>query len=63
MIQKRNFLWISIFLFFYVPNPIEAQNEDVLVEIARANESYHEKDYQSAAEIFKNLVVQGHNNG
>ena len=63
MTQKRNLLWISIFLFFYIPNPIEAQNADVLVEVARANESYHEKDYQSAAKIFENLVTKGEENG
>ena len=33
------------------------------MKVVRANESYHEKDYQSAAGIFEGLVMQGQNNG
>lgn len=63
IIQKQFILWLSLFLFLYTPNPTKAQQEDVSMKIVRANESYHEKDYQSAAKIFKDLVAQGQNNG
>ena len=61
--QKQIILWTTIFICLCPPNAIEAQKEDILVKIVRANEYYHEKDYQSAVEIFENLIAQGQNNG
>ena len=62
-IQKQIILWTTIFICLCPPDAIEAQQEDILVKIVRANEYYHEKDYQSAVEIFENLIAQGQNNG
>lgn len=56
-------LWICLFLFVSVPNLATAQEDDVSFKISRANESYHEKNYLSAAEIFEDLAAQGQNNG
>jgi len=62
-IKNKIILWTGVFLCLCAPNPIEAQKEDILIKIARANEFYHEKDYQLAAEIFENLAAQEQNNG
>ena len=61
-IQKIKW-WMMIFLFFCTLSPVEARQDDVLIKLALANESYHEKNYQTAAEIFENLIKQGQNNG
>ncbi len=62
-IHIRKVLWVCLFLFLSAPVLIEAQEEDILLNISRANESYHEKDYPSAAKIFEDLIAQGQHNG
>ena len=62
-IHIRKVLWICLFLFLSAPVLIEAQEEDILLNISQANESYHEKDYPSAAKIFEDLIAQGQHNG
>ena len=61
--QRKIFLWACIFICSYVPNMLEAQQEDTLIKIVRANESYHEKNYQLTIKIFENLITKGESNG
>ena len=63
IIQKPSILLIGFFIFLFTTNGIEAQEKDVSSQITLANESYHEKDYETAAGIFKSLISQGQNNG
>lgn len=56
-------LFVGIFISLFDPNNISAQKNDILLQISQANEFYHEKDYQSAATIFENLLMQGQKNG
>ena len=62
-IHLKTILWAVLFLFASAPNSISAQDEDISLKIVRANESYHEKDYQSAAKLLEELIEQGQNNG
>ena len=62
-IHLKTILWAVLFLFASAPNSISAQDEDISLKIVRANESYHEKDYQSAAKLFEELIEQSQNNG
>ncbi|KMP12423.1 hypothetical protein UZ36_00730 [Candidatus Nitromaritima sp. SCGC AAA799-C22] len=56
-------LWVLLLIFLWAPVPGEAQEVDSLPKIARANESYHEKNYTAAAEIYEALIASGHHNG
>ena len=42
---------------------VEAQKKDISSQIILANELYHEKNYQGAADIFEKLIDQGETNG
>ena len=63
IVQKSSILWAGFFIFLFSANGVEAQEKDISVQITLANESYHEKDYETAAEIFENLIAQGQING
>lgn len=64
MILKKIFILCLTFTFhLYYPNITEANSNDTLMKIEQANEAYHEKKYQLAIKIYKNLIEQGHNNG
>ena len=43
--------------------PVEAQKKDISSQVTLANELYHEKNYQGAADIFEKLIDQGETNG
>jgi len=62
-IQKSSILWAGFFIFLFSTNGIEAQEKDISSQITLANESYHEKDYETATGIFENLIAQGQING
>ena len=44
-------------------NRIDAETKDISAQITLANELYHEKNYQDAADIFIKLIDQGVKNG
>ena len=44
-------------------NQVEAQRKDISSQVTLANELYHEKNYQAAADIFETLINQGETNG
>ena len=45
-------------MLLFSTNGIEAQEKDISSQITLANESYHEKDYETAAGIFENLIAK-----
>ena len=64
MRNKNNLIFLTgVFLVLFNSHKIEAGEENILLQISQANEFYHEKEYQSAANIFEGLVSQGQHSG
>ena len=61
---KKNFvLWTILFTTLISTSRVEAQKNDISSQVTLANEFYHEKNYQAAADIFEKLIDQGETNG
>ena len=61
---KKNFvLWAILFTTLISTSRVEAQKNDISSQVTLANEFYHEKNYQAAADIFEKLIDQGETNG
>ncbi|MCH8157231.1 MAG: hypothetical protein IID18_05675 [Nitrospinae bacterium] len=64
MMQRAGIiLWAMLLLAVCATAAGGAQNDNTLSKIARANELYHEKNYQSAAESYEALIAAGLENG
>lgn len=57
------FPFIFYFLMLWTVFPNAARGEDILSQIALANDHYAKNQYQEAAEIYQKLVDGGHKNG
>ena len=61
--KKLCVLGLIILTFLLSTNRIDAGTKDIAAQITLANELYHEKNYQDAADIFTKLIDQGVKNG
>ena len=62
--MKKSFIIIAtIITCLTATNLVQAKKNDILAQVTLANELYHEKNYQSAADIFTKLIDQGERNG
>jgi len=62
-IKKSYILWTIFLTILTSTNLVEAQKKDISSQVTLANELYHEKNYQAAANIFETLINQGETNG
>ena len=62
-IKKSYILWTIFLTILTSTNQVEAQRKDISSQVTLANELYHEKNYQAAADIFETLINQGETNG
>ena len=64
MKTKRIFIsWAILLTILISTSRAEAQKKDTSSQVTLANEFYHEKNYQDAANIFEKLIDQGETNG
>ena len=64
MAMKKLYIYGTILLKILISTgPVEAQKKDISSQVTLANELYHEKNYQGAADIFEKLIDQGETNG
>jgi len=64
MKTKKFFILQAILLTIVISTSrVEAQKKDISSQVTLANEFYHEKNYQAAADIFEKLIDQGETNG
>jgi len=64
MKTKRIFIsWAILLTILISTSRAEAQKKDTSSQVTLANEFYHEKNYQDAADIFEKLIDQGETNG
>ena len=61
--NKLYILSTVLLLVLISTNQVEAQKKDTSSQVTLANEFYHEKNYQAAANIFEELISQGEKNG
>ncbi len=61
--KKLFILWAILSTMLISTSQVEAQENDISSQITLANEFYHEKNYQAAADIFEKLIDQGETNG
>ena len=61
--KKFFILWAILLTIFISTSRVEAQKKDISSQVTLANEFYHEKNYQAAADIFEKLIDQGETNG
>ena len=61
--KKFFILWAILLTTFISTSRVEAQKKDISSQVTLANEFYHEKNYQAAADIFEKLIDQGETNG
>jgi len=62
--MKKLYIYGTILLKILISTgPVEAQKKDISSQVTLANELYHEKNYQGAADIFEKLIDQGATNG
>ena len=60
---KLFILWAILSAIFISTSLVEAKKKDISSQVTLANEYYHEKNYQAAADIFEKLIDQGETNG
>jgi tetratricopeptide (TPR) repeat protein len=64
MMTQKSYILLTILLLVLVStNRVDAQKKDISSQVTLANELYHEKNYQAAANLFEDLVNQGEING
>ena len=64
MAMNKLYIYGTILLKILISTgPVEAQKKDISSQVTLANELYHEKNYQGAADIFEKLIDQGETNG
>jgi len=61
--RKFFILWAILWLMLTTTSRVEAKKNNISSQVTRANEFYHEKNYQAAADIFEKLIDQGETNG
>jgi len=61
--KKFSILGIIILTSLLSNSCIDSETKDIAVQISLANELYHEKNYQDAADIFTKLIDKGVKNG
>ncbi len=61
--KKLRLIGTIITTYLILTNPVDAEIKDVSAKITLANELYHEKNYQDAADIYTGLINQGETNG
>ena len=64
MIIKRTYvLGVVLLTILASTSRAKAEIKDISSQVTLANELYHEKNYQGAADIFEKLIDQGATNG
>ena len=57
--MKKLYIYGTILLKILISTgPVEAQKNDISSQVTLANELYHEKNYQGAADILKNSSIR-----
>ena len=63
IIKKTYILGVILLTILASTSRAKAEIKDISSQVTLANELYHEKNYQGAADIFEKLIDQGATNG